>query len=88
MVSAELGRRTVEMFALHHLFITKVEVAFAEALAIKMQEALIAEEEDAERLALELDENKKSKKAKQKQRKKDKKRRRGFRVGGESGGGG
>jgi len=73
LVSAELGRRTVEMFALHHLFITKVEVAFAEALAIKMQEALIAEEEDAERLALELDENKKSKKAKQKQRKKDKK---------------
>ena len=70
---AELGRRTVEMYALHHLFVTKVEVAFAEAQAIKMQEALIAEEEEAERVAAELEGAKKSKKAKQKQRKKDKK---------------
>ena len=70
---AELGRRAVEMYALHHLFVTKVEVAFAEAQAIKMQEALIAEEEEAERVAAELEGAKKSKKAKQKQRKKDKK---------------
>ena len=61
------------MYALHHLFVTKVEVAFAEAQAIKMQEALIAEEEEAERVAAELEGAKKSKKAKQKQRKKDKK---------------
>ena len=39
------------MYALHHLFVSKVEVAFAEAQAIKMQEALIAEEEEAERVA-------------------------------------
>ena len=26
----------MEMYALHHLFVTKVEVAFAEAQAIKM----------------------------------------------------
>ena len=43
------------MYALHHLFVTKVEVAFAEAQAIKMQEALIAEEEEAERVAAELE---------------------------------
>ena len=70
---AELGRRTIEMYALHHLFTTKVEVSFAEAQAIKMQEALIAEEEEAERVAAEIEGAKKSKKAKQKQRKKDKK---------------
>ena len=70
---AELGRRTIEMFVLSHLFGSKVEVAFAEAQAIKMQEALIAEEEEAERAAAEESEAKKSKKARQKQRKKDKK---------------
>ena len=47
---ADLGRRTVEMYALSHLFTVKIEVAFAEAQAIKMQEALIAEEEEAERV--------------------------------------
>ena len=52
------------MYALHHLFVSKVEVAFAEAQAIKMQEALIAEEEEAERVAAELEGAKKSKKAK------------------------
>ena len=70
---ADLGRRTVEMYALSHLFTVKIEVAFAEAQAIKMQEALIAEEEEAERVAAEIDGAKKSKKAKQKQRKKEKK---------------
>ena len=70
---AELGRRTIETYALHHLFTSKVEVSFAEAQAIKMQEALIAEEEEAERVAAEIEGAKKSKKAKQKQRKKDKK---------------
>ena len=61
------------MYALSHLFTVKIEVAFAEAQAIKMQEALIAEEEEAERVAAEIDGAKKSKKAKQKQRKKEKK---------------
>ena len=70
---ADLGRRTVEMYALSHLVTVKIEVAFAEAQAIKMQEALIAEEEEAERVAAEIDGAKKSKKAKQKQRKKEKK---------------
>ena len=70
---ADLGRRTVEMYVLSHLFTVKIEVAFAEAQAIKMQEALIAEEEEAERVAAEIDGAKKSKKAKQKQRKKEKK---------------
>ena len=69
---ADLGRRTVEMYVLSHLFTVKIEVAFAEAQAIKMQEALIAEEEEAERVAAEIDGAKKSKKAKQKQRKKEK----------------
>lgn len=70
---ADLGRRTVEMYVLSHLFTNRIEVAFAEAQAIKMQEALIAEEEEAERVAAEIDGAKKSKKAKQKARKKEKK---------------
>ena len=61
------------MYVLSHLFTNRIEVAFAEAQAIKMQEALIAEEEEAERVAAEIDGAKKSKKAKQKARKKEKK---------------
>ncbi|KAF5736772.1 MATH domain-containing protein [Tripterygium wilfordii] len=43
----ELGRRTVEIFALTHIFSNKIEVAYQEAVALKRQEELIREEEAA-----------------------------------------
>lgn len=49
----ELGRRTVEMFVLSHLFSNRVEVAYREAVALKRQEELIREEEEAEKEAAE-----------------------------------
>ncbi|XP_048129191.1 TNF receptor-associated factor homolog 1b-like [Rhodamnia argentea] len=43
----ELGRRTVEIFVLDHIFSNKIEVANQEAVALKRQEELIREEEQA-----------------------------------------
>lgn len=43
---ADLGRRAVECFALSHILSTRVEAAFAEAECVKMQDALIREEEE------------------------------------------
>ena len=40
---AELGRRTVEMFVLSHLFSNRMEVAYRESLALKRQEELLRE---------------------------------------------
>ncbi|XVE81777.1 hypothetical protein DITRI_Ditri15bG0093200 [Diplodiscus trichospermus] len=40
----ELGRRTVEIFVLAHIFSNKIEVAYQEAVALKRQEELIREE--------------------------------------------
>ncbi|XP_022980829.1 TNF receptor-associated factor homolog 1a-like isoform X1 [Cucurbita maxima] len=71
----ELGRRTVEIFVLAHIFSSKVEVAYQEAVALKRQEELIREEEEAwqaeseqkaRRLASEKDKKSKKKQAKQK----------------------
>ncbi|XP_058200536.1 TNF receptor-associated factor homolog 1a-like isoform X2 [Rhododendron vialii] len=42
----ELGRRTIEIFVLSHIF-SKIEVAYQEAVALKRQEELIREEEAA-----------------------------------------
>ncbi|XP_010483405.1 PREDICTED: MATH domain-containing protein At5g43560-like isoform X2 [Camelina sativa] len=42
----ELGRRTVEIYVLSHIF-SKIEVAYQEAIALKRQEELIREEEEA-----------------------------------------
>ncbi|KAL0310162.1 UNVERIFIED_CONTAM: TNF receptor-associated factor1a [Sesamum calycinum] len=42
----ELGRRTIEIFVLAHIF-SKIEVAYQEAVALKKQEELIREEEAA-----------------------------------------
>ncbi|XP_059650909.1 TNF receptor-associated factor homolog 1a-like isoform X2 [Cornus florida] len=42
----ELGRRTIEIFVLAHIF-SKIEVAYHEAVALKRQEELIREEEAA-----------------------------------------
>ncbi|KAI4304006.1 hypothetical protein MLD38_039578 [Melastoma candidum] len=43
----ELGRRTVEIFVLGHIFSNNIEVAYQEAVALKRQEELIREEEAA-----------------------------------------
>lgn len=43
----ELGRRTVEIFVLAHIFSNRIEVAYQEAVALKRQEELIREEEAA-----------------------------------------
>ncbi|KAL2486087.1 TRAF-like superfamily protein [Abeliophyllum distichum] len=40
----ELGRRTIEIFVLVHIFSSKIEVAYQEAVALKRQEELIREE--------------------------------------------
>ncbi|PWA34648.1 MATH domain-containing protein [Artemisia annua] len=40
----EMGRRTIEMFVLSHIF-SKIEGAYQEAVALKRQEELIREEE-------------------------------------------
>jgi hypothetical protein len=50
----ELGRRTVEMFVLAHLYTNHVEVAYREAVALKRQEELIREEEAAGQAETEL----------------------------------
>ncbi|KAL8238551.1 hypothetical protein R6Q59_015118 [Mikania micrantha] len=42
----ELGRRTLEIFVLAHIF-SKIEVAYQEDVALKRQEELIREEEEA-----------------------------------------
>lgn len=46
---ADLGRRTVEMFAAAHIASTRLEAAWAEAETIKRQDELIREEEQQER---------------------------------------
>ncbi|XP_052731426.1 TNF receptor-associated factor homolog 1a isoform X5 [Vigna angularis] len=43
----ELGRRTLEIFVLAHIFSNKIEVSYQEAIALKRQEELIREEEAA-----------------------------------------
>lgn len=71
----ELGKRTIEIFVLAHLFSNHVEVAYREAIALKMQEELILEEEAAgqaeiefraKREAAEKEKRSKKKQAKQK----------------------
>ncbi|KAK8368223.1 hypothetical protein V6Z12_A01G026200 [Gossypium hirsutum] len=70
----ELGRRTVEIFILSHIFSYKIEVAYQEAVAWKRQEELIREEaawlaeseQKAKRGASEKEKKSKKKQAKQK----------------------
>ncbi|EHA8587627.1 hypothetical protein COCNU_scaffold002855G000040 [Cocos nucifera] len=44
---SELGRRAVEIFVLAHIFSSRIEVSYQEAVALKRQEELIREEEAA-----------------------------------------
>lgn len=84
----ELGRRTVEIFVLAHIFSNKIEVAYQEAVALKRQEELIREEEaawlaESELKAKRSEKEKKSKKkqGKQKRNKKGKEKGREERPG-------
>lgn len=47
----DLGRRTMEMFAISHIFSAKLQAAVQEEQALLRQEALIREEEEASRAA-------------------------------------
>ncbi|EFJ42002.1 hypothetical protein VOLCADRAFT_67555, partial [Volvox carteri f. nagariensis] len=47
---AELGRKTLEMFVIAHIFCEKLEIAYREAEALKRQDQLIAEEFEMARL--------------------------------------
>ncbi|KAI9119563.1 hypothetical protein K1719_009439 [Acacia pycnantha] len=84
----ELGRRTVEIFVLAHIFSNKIEVAYQEAVALKRQEELIREEEAA--WLAESDQkakraNEKEKKSKKKQAKQKRNNRKGKDKGREEG---
>ncbi|GFP95889.1 math domain-containing protein at5g43560 [Phtheirospermum japonicum] len=75
----ELGRRTIEIFILAHIF-SKIEVAYQEAVALKRQEELIREEEAAWLAEIEqkarrgaVDKEKKSKKKQAKQKRNNRK---------------
>ncbi|EPS71888.1 hypothetical protein M569_02868 [Genlisea aurea] len=75
----ELGRRTIEIFILAHIF-SKIEVAYQEAVALKKQEELIREEEAAWLAESEhklrrgsVDKEKKSKKKQGKQKRNNRK---------------
>ncbi|KAL0367057.1 UNVERIFIED_CONTAM: TNF receptor-associated factor1b [Sesamum radiatum] len=75
----ELGRRTIEIFVLAHIF-SKIEVAYQEAVALKKQEELIREEEAAWLAEIEqkarrgaVDKEKKSKKKQGKQKRNNRK---------------
>ncbi|KAK6145975.1 hypothetical protein DH2020_019844 [Rehmannia glutinosa] len=76
----ELGRRTIEIFVLAHIFSSKIEVAYQEAVALKKQEELIREEEAAWLAEIEhkarrgvADKEKKSKKKQGKQKRNNRK---------------
>jgi hypothetical protein len=75
----ELGRRTIEIFVLAHIF-SKIEVAYQEAVALKRQEELIREEEaawlaegDHKQKRASVDKEKKSKKKQAKQKRNNRK---------------
>ncbi|GAA0155517.1 hypothetical protein LIER_13227 [Lithospermum erythrorhizon] len=76
----ELGRRTIETFVLSHIFSSKIEVAYQDAVALKRQEELIREEEEEWMIASEQkpkrgasEKEKKSKKKQGKQKKNNRK---------------
>nr|XP_009389027.1 PREDICTED: MATH domain-containing protein At5g43560 isoform X1 [Musa acuminata subsp. malaccensis]XP_018677979.1 PREDICTED: MATH domain-containing protein At5g43560 isoform X1 [Musa acuminata subsp. malaccensis] len=77
----ELGRRTIEIFVLAHIFSSRIEVSYQEAVALKRQEELIREEEAAGQVEHELKSKRgaaeKEKRAKKKQAKQKRNSRKG-----------
>ncbi|XP_061370988.1 TNF receptor-associated factor homolog 1a-like isoform X2 [Gastrolobium bilobum] len=72
----ELGRRTLEIFVLAHIFSNKIEVAYQEAVAFKRQEELIREEAESDQKA-KRGVNEREKKSKKKQAKQKRNSRKG-----------
>lgn len=67
---AELGRQTLEIYILDHIFSNRVEIAYQEAVSFQMQEDLIREEAEYEKVrkrSVGNDKKSKKKQAKQKQ---------------------
>ncbi|CAI0559208.1 unnamed protein product [Linum tenue] len=81
----ELGRRTVEIFVLAHIFNHKIEVAYQEAVALKRQEELIREEEEAWMLVSEQKAKRGATEKEKKSKKKQAKQKRNNRKGKEKG---
>ncbi|KAF8394310.1 hypothetical protein HHK36_020517 [Tetracentron sinense] len=78
----ELGRRTLEIFVLAHIFSNRIEVAYQEAVAFKRQEELIREEEAAGQAE---SEQKAKRGATEKEKRSKKKQRRSSRKGKDRG---
>ncbi|KAL0889089.1 hypothetical protein Bca101_013072 [Brassica carinata] len=81
----EVGRRTMEILVLAHIYSNKVKVAYKEDFALMMQEKLIHEEEEekAKRGTIEKERKSKKKQAKQKKNKKEKRKEERLRSGAE-----
>ncbi|KAJ6828290.1 MATH domain-containing protein-like isoform X1 [Iris pallida] len=77
----ELGRRTVEVLVLVHIFSSRIEVAYQEAVALKRQEELIREEEAAEQAEYELKAKRSAAEKEKRLKKKQAKQRRNSRKG-------
>ncbi|CAA6662837.1 unnamed protein product [Spirodela intermedia] len=77
----ELGRRTVEIFALNHIY-SMIEVAYQEAVALRRQEELIREEEAAGQAENEL---RSRRIAAEKEKRMKKKQKKGSRKGKDKG---
>jgi len=73
---ADLGRRSVEMYVLSHIFVKNLEVAYREAESLKRQEALIREEEELERSEAERNQARQAAEKERKNRKKERKAKR------------
>ena len=72
---AELGRQTVEIFVISQICIQKLETAYREHAALKLQEDLIREEEEAERIESERSAAKAAAEKAKKDKKKEKRQR-------------
>ncbi|KAL9262726.1 TNF receptor-associated factor homolog 1b-like protein [Drosera capensis] len=81
----ELGRRTVEIFVLAHIFSNKIEVSYQEAVALRRQEELIREEEAAWLAESELKAKRALSEKEKKSRKKQGKQKRNSRKGKDKG---
>ncbi|KAM7485228.1 hypothetical protein LguiA_001237 [Lonicera macranthoides] len=81
----EIGRRTIEIIVLDHIFSSKIEIAYQEAVALKRQEELIREEEAAAWLAAGSSDQKAKRDKEKKSKKKQGKQKRNNRKGKDKG---
>ncbi|XP_010262249.1 PREDICTED: MATH domain-containing protein At5g43560-like [Nelumbo nucifera] len=81
----ELGRRTIEIFLLAHIYSNIIEVAYQEAVALKRQEELIREEEAAGLAESEQKAKRGAAEKEKRSKKKQSKQKRGSRKGKDRG---